>query len=176
MELNNRTLQDLLAKCLFGGNWEKYKKFVIPRKGNFINPQYLTKTDTYAIYYIDKKLKRITDFQTDERLKEGALEARYATVKMNIKVQFIGLKAEDWANTLLFWDERIDVQRIFMEYQSQLLLGERLIDTVPFQQEGYNGEMSYLASFETVSNVSKEEMIEYWTTPIWLKGSLKVEK
>lgn len=176
MELNNRNLQDMLSKCLFGGNWEKYKKFVIPRKGNFLNPQYLTETDTYAIYYIDKKEKRVTDFQTEDYTERGAETSRYATVKMRIVVQFIGLKAEEWANTLLFWDERTDVQKILMEYQSQLLLGERVIETVPFQQEGYNGEMSYMASFETVSNVSKEEIVGYWTSPVIFEGGLKVEK
>lgn len=175
MELNNRTLQDLLAKCLFGGNWEKYRRFVVPRKGNFLNPQYDTSTDTYAVYYIDKKEKRITDLDTTDFGEEAAEVSRYATVKMRVCVQFVGLHAEEWADTLLFWDERTDIQRLFCEYQSQLLLGERIIDTVPFEQEGFNGEMSYMASFETVSNVSKEEMVEYWTIPIWLKGSLTTE-
>jgi len=176
MELNNRTLQDLLAKCLFGGNWEKYRQFVIPRKGNFINPQYLTDTNTYAIYYIDKKEKRTTNFDTVSRGKDSATRTRYATIKMRVCVQFVGLHAEEWADSMLFWDDRVDVDQIFSEYHSQLLLDERLIDTVPFQQEGYNGEMSYLASFSTVSNVTDEEKVEYWTTPVWFKGSLIVEK
>ena len=60
--------------------------------------------------------------------------------------------------------------------QAQLLLGNRTIETVPFQQEGMNGEMSYLASFDVVINTTKEEIFEYLTDLIWLKGSLKVEK
>lgn len=176
MELNNRTLQDLLAKCLFGGSWEEYRHLVIPRKGNFINPQYLTKTDTYAIYYIDRKEKRVKNFETVDKGRNFATVARYATVVMRVCVQFIGLHAEEWADTLLFWDDRQDVQELFMQYQSQLSLGERVIDTVPFQQEGYNGEMSYLASFETVSNVSDGEKVEYWTAPVLFKGGLIVEK
>lgn len=175
MELNNRTLQDLLAKCLFGGNWEKYRRFVIPRKGNFLNPQYSTDTDTYAVYYIDSKEKRVKDMESEARERDFARVGRYATFKMRICVQFVGLHAEEWADSLMFWDERTDVQSVFMEYQSQLLLGDRRIDTVPFQQEGFNGEMSYLASFDTVSNVSCEEKVEYWTAPICIKGSLKTE-
>lgn len=176
MELNNRTLQELISKCLFGGNWEEYKKFVIPRKGNFINPQYLTDTDTYAIYYIDTKEKRITNLESESLTRPLATVKRVATIRMRVCIQFIGLHAEEWADTLLFWDERKDVQEIFLQYQSQLSLGNRMIDTVPFQQEGFNGEMSYLASFETISTVSNEEMVEYWTKPVWLKGSLKVER
>lgn len=176
MELDSRNLRDLLAKCLFGGNWEKYIEFVIPRRGNFINPQCLTDTDTYAIYYIDKKERRIANFETERFGEDAATVSRYSTIKMTICVQFIGKNAEKWADSLLFWDDRKDVQEVFMQYQSQLLLGDRLIDTVPFQQEGFNGEMSYLASFETISNVSHGEKVEYWTAPVWFKGNLIVEK
>lgn len=176
MVLNNRTLQELIAKCLFGGKWKEGLKFIVPRKGNFLNPQLLTNADTYAIYYIDRKEKRITNLDTEVYGEDTATVSRYATVKMKVVIQFIGLHAEEWANTLMFWDERSDIQNLMMEYQSQLLPGDRIVETVPFQQDGYNGEMSYLASFETISNVSKEESVGYMTVPIWLKGSLIVEK
>ena len=46
MYLNNENLRDFLSKALFGNKWEAYKKFIIPRKGNFINPTQLEKTNT----------------------------------------------------------------------------------------------------------------------------------
>ena len=61
MYLNNEVLGEFIAKCLFGKKWESMMKYVIPRKGNFVNPQQISKTDTYAIYYIEKKSKRITN-------------------------------------------------------------------------------------------------------------------
>lgn len=176
MYLTNVTLQQFLAKCLFGKNWEKGLQFVVPRKGNFINPQYLTDTDTYAVYYIARKERRVLHEGGMDYSDENAIMSRYATMKATVKVQFIGKKAEDWATSLLFWDERSDVQQVFFENQAQLLLGNRTIETVPFQQEGMNGEMSYLASFDVVINTTKEEIFEYLTDLIWLKGSLKVEK
>lgn len=176
MYLNNVTLQTFLAKCLFGKKWKDGLKYVIPRKGNFINPQYLTDTDTYAVYYITKKERKLLHEGGMDYGPDNASVTRYATMKTSVDIQFIGKKAEEWATSVLFWDERSDVQKVFLEYQAQLLLGNRTIVTVPFQQEGYNGEMSYLASFDAITNATKEEIFEYLTDLIWFKGSLKVEK
>lgn len=174
--LDNITLGDLISKCLFGKNWEKYKGFVIPRKGNFLNPQYDTDTDTYAIYHIERREKKITNFTETDYDSENPSVMHYASLKTSVKIQFIGRKAEQWADSVMFWDERMDVVENFSFYHSQLLLGDRIIETIPFQQDGYNGEMSYLASLELITNITKEEIVEYLTDLIWLKGSLKVEE
>jgi hypothetical protein len=176
MYLNNEVLGDFIAKCLFGKKWEEMKQFVIPRKGNFINPQQISDTNTYAIYYIEKKQKRILNSSDTEYKKENAVSTHYATIKSTVRIQFIGKHAEEWADSLLFWDERSDVQALFLEYDSQLLLGNRDIFTVPFQQDGFNGEMSYVASFSAVTGITKEEIIEYLTDLIYFEGTLKVEK
>lgn len=176
MYLSNAVLGDFIAKCLFGKKWEDMKKFVIPRKGNFVNPQQISNTDTYAIYYIEKKQKRLVNNSDTEHKKENAVTTHYATIKSLVRIQFIGKHAEEWADSLLFWDERTDVQAQLLEYDSQLLLGDRDIITVPFQQDGYNGEMSYLASFSILTGITKEEIIEYLTDLIYFEGTLKVEK
>lgn len=176
MYLSNAKLGDFIAKCLFGKNWESMKQFVIPRKGNFVNPQQITDTNTYAIYYIEKKQKRLVNSSDTEYKEENAVTTHYATIKSTVRIQFIGKHAEEWADSLLFWDERKDVQDILLDYDSQLLLGERDIVTVPFQQDGYNGEMSYLASFSILTGITIEEIIEYLTDLIYFEGTLKVEK
>ena len=176
MYINNKDLGDFIAKCLFGSRWEEMKQFVIPRKGNFVNPQQITDTNTYAIYYIEKKKKRLVNNSDTEYKKENAVTTHYAIIKSTVRIQFIGKHAEEWADSLLFWDERSDVQSRLLEYDSQLLLGERDIITVPFQQDGYNGEMSYLASFSILTGITKEEIIEYLTDLIYFEGTLKVEK
>lgn len=176
MYLSNAVLGDFIAKCLFGKKWEQMKRFVIPRKGNFVNPQQISNTDTYAIYYIEKKQKRLVNNSDTEYKEENAVTTHYATIKSLVRIQFIGKHAEEWADSLLFWDERTDVQAQLLEYDSQLLLGDRDIITVPFQQDGYNGEMSYLASFSILTGITKEEIIEYLTDLIYFEGTLKVEK
>ena len=176
MYLSNAVLGDFIAKALFGKKWEDMKKFVIPRKGNFVNPQQLSKTDTYAIYYIENKKKRLVNSSDTEYKTENAVTTHYATIKSTVRIQFIGKHAEEWADSLLFWDERSDVQSLLLEYDSQLLLGERDIITVPFMQDGYNGEMSYVASFSVLTGITKEEILEYLTDLIYFEGSLKVEK
>ena len=177
MMLDNVTLGELVAKNLFGEKWEKNLKYIIPRKGNFLNPSLDCNAATFAIFWIEKSTKRVTNFTIDVYNEETEdVTTHFATLLSSVKIQFVGKNAQKWANSTLFWDERLDVQDNFAEYQSQLLPSDRTITSVPFQQDGYNGEMSYLASFDVIHNVTQDEIIKYWTDPLILKGSLTVEK
>lgn len=184
MVLDNVTLGELVAKNLFGEKWEKNLKYIIPRKGNFLNPSLDCNAATYAIFWLEKSTKRVTNFTIDVYNKEEPndnsekedVTTHYATLKSSVSIQFVGKDAQKWAFSTLFWDERTDVQDNFAEYQSQLLPSDRTITSIPFQQDGYNGEMSYLASFDVIHNVTQDEIIKYWTDLLILKGSLTVEK
>ena len=177
MVLDNVTLGELVAKNLFGNKWEKNLKYIIPRKGNFLNPSLDCNAATFAIFWIEKSIKRVTNFTIDVYNNETEdVTTHFATLLSSVKIQFVGKDAQKWAISTLFWDERTDVQNNFAEYQSQLLPSDRTITSVPFQQDGYNGEMSYLASFDVIHNVTQDEIIKYWTDPLILKGSLTVEK
>lgn len=177
MLLDNVTLGELVAKNLFGEKWEKNLKYIIPRKGNFLNPSLDCNAATFAIFWIEKSIKRVTNFTIDVYNKETEdVTTHFATLLSSVKIQFVGKNAQKWANSTLFWDERLDVQDNFAEYHAQLLPSDRTITSVPFQQDGYNGEMSYLASFDVTHNVTQDEIIKYWTDPLILKGSLTVEK
>ena len=145
MVLDNVTLGELVAKNLFGEKWEKNLKYIIPRKGNFLNPSLDCNAATFAIFWLEKSIKRVTNFTTDDYNEEECDTTHYATLLSSVKIQFVGKNAQKWAISTLFWDERTDVQNNFAEYQSQLLPSDRTITSVPFQQDGYNGEMSYLA-------------------------------
>ena len=177
MMLDNVTLGELVAKNLFGEKWEKNLKYIIPRKGNFLNPSLDCNAATFAIFWIEKSIKRVTNFTIDVYNEETEdVTTHFATLLSSVKIQFVGKDAQKWANSTLFWDERTDVQDNFADYHAQLLLSDRTITSVPFQQDGYNGEMSYLASFDVIYNVTQDEIIKYWTDPLILKGSLTVEK
>ena len=176
MVLDNVTLGELVAKNLFGEKWEKNLKYIIPRKGNFLNPSLDVNAATFAIFWLEKSIKRVTNFTTDDYNEKECDTTHYATLLTSVKIQFVGKNAQKWAISTLFWDERTDVQNNFAEYQSQLLPSDRTITSIPFQQDGYNGEMSYLASFDVIHNVTQDEIIKYWTDPLILKGSLTVEK
>lgn len=182
--LDNVTLGELIAKNFFGEKWEKNLKYIIPRKGNFLNPSLDCNAATFAIFWLEKSLKRVTNFTIDVYNKEEPndnsekedITTHFATLLSSVKIQFVGKDAQKWAFSTLFWDERTDVQDNFAEYQSQLCPSDRTITSVPFQQDGYNGEMSYLASFDVIHNVTQDEIIKYWTDLLILKGSLTVEK
>jgi hypothetical protein len=176
MYLTTETLRELIAKCLFGKKWEKNLDLVIPRKGNFLNPQYLTKNGTYVVYYIERKDKKLLNFTQTEYREDNAATVHFATMRYEVSLQFIGQKAEEWATSVMFWSERLDAANVFCEYRAQLLASEQSIVAVPFQQEGENGEMSYVASFACVVNATKEEIEEYLTDPIYFDGGLTVEK
>lgn len=177
MLLDNVTLGELVAKNLFGEKWEKNLKYIIPRKGNFLNPSLDCNAATFAIFWIEKSIKRVTNFTIDVYNEETEdVTTHFATLLSSVNIQFVGKNAQKWANSTLFWDERLDVQDNFAEYHAQLLPSDRTIASIPFQQDGYNGEMSYLASFDVIHNVTQDEIIKYWTDPLILKGSLTVEK
>ena len=176
MYLTSETLRELIAKCLFGDRWEDGLPLVIPRKGNFLNPQYLTKNGTYVVYYIERKDKKTLNWSSTEYGKDNAKTTYYATMRYEVSLQFIGQKSEDWATSVMFWTERADTQKTFCEYRAQLLPSEQSIVAVPFQQEGENGEMSYVASFGCIANATKEEIEQYLTEPIVFIGGLTVEK
>lgn len=176
MMLDNVTLGELIAKNLFGDKWEKNLKYIIPRKGNFLNPSLDCNAATYAIFWLEKSIKRVTDFTIDVYNEEECDTIHYATLLSSVSIQFVGKNAQKWAFSTLFWDERTDVQDNFADYHAQLLPSDRTITSIPFQQDGYNGEMSYLASFDVIHNVTQDEIIKYWTDPLILKGSLTVEK
>ena len=177
MVLDYVTLGDLVAKNLFGEKWEKNLKYIIPRKGNFLNPSLDCNAATFAIFWIEKSTKRVTNFTIDVYNEETEdVTTHFATLLSSVKIQFVGKDAQKWAISTLFWDERTDVQDNFADYHAQLLPSDRTITSVPFQQDGYNGEMSYLASFDVIHNVTQDEIIKYWTDPLILKGSLTVEK
>ena len=177
MILDNVTLGELVAKNLFGKKWEKNLKYIIPRKGNFLNPSLDCNAATFAIFWLEKSIKRVTNFTIDVYNKEKEdVTTHFATLLSSVKIQFVGKDAQKWAFSTLFWDERTDVQDNFADYHAQLLPSERTIASIPFQQDGYNGEMSYLASFDVIHNVTQDEIIKYWTDPLILKGSLTVEK
>ena len=176
MLLDNVTLGELVAKNLFGDKWEKNLKYIIPRKGNFLNPSLDCNAATYAIFWLEKSTKRVTDFTIDVYNEEECDTTHYATLLSSVSIQFVGKDAQKWAFSTLFWDERTDVQDNFADYHAQLLPSDRTITSIPFQQDGYNGEMSYLASFDVIHNVTQDEIIKYWTDPLILKGSLTVEK
>ena len=177
MMLDNVTLGELVAKNLFGEKWEKNLKYIIPRKGNFLNPSLDCNAATFAIFWIERSIKRVTNFTIDVYNEETEdVTTHFATLLSSVKIQFVGKNAQKWANSTLFWDERLDVQDNFAEYHAQLLPSDRTIASIPFQQDGYNGEMSYLASFDVIPNVTQDEISKYWTDPLILKGSLTVEK
>ena len=71
MVLDNVTLGELIAKNLFGEKWEKNLKYIIPRKGNFLNPSLDVNAATFVIFWLEKKIHR--DFLNCFRCYESSL-------------------------------------------------------------------------------------------------------
>ena len=56
MVLDNVTLGELVAKNLFGikeNKWKNNLKYIIPRKGNFLNPSLDCNAATFAIFWLE---------------------------------------------------------------------------------------------------------------------------
>ena len=108
MVLDNVTLGELVAKNLFGKKWEKNLKYIIPRKGNFLNPSLDCNAATFAIFWLEKSIKRVTNFTIDVYNKEEPndndekedITTHFATLLSSVKIQFVGKNAQKWANSI----------------------------------------------------------------------------
>ena len=134
-----------------------------------MNPSLDCNAATFAIFWLEKSTKRVTNITTDDYNEEECDTTHYATLLSSVKIQFVGKNAQKWAFLRCFGMKEQMFKIILLNYQAQLLPSDRTITSVPFQQDGYNGEMSYLASFDVIHNVTQDEIIKYWTDPLILK-------
>jgi hypothetical protein len=65
------------------------------------------------------------------------------TMKAVIDLQFVGVEAEQFAQSVQHWDSRADVHRAFSHVGAQLMCSSRRISAVPYFQDGANSVQSF---------------------------------
>ena len=143
MLINAKQLQEVLAKALFGKEWQQYKKFVVHKQGNLANAQQMYNSEAFFTYY--------TSLFEKKTINATSLNGVHTcNVVYTLHLQCIGKCAEDLMLTTLFWDEREDVRTLLAALNSTLLETPRTIVSSPYFQDGANTILSY----ETVFKIS----------------------
>lgn len=136
--INMTNLRDTLVYIFFGGDPEK-KKYVVPLQGNWYNPSQVHSVDNWIGYVIDScsSSVAIVNSQTDGR-------RYYRECQTRIHLAFIGEKAEQMAQSVLFWECRTDVQKLLdARYKGVLNNKPVEIYTSMYMQEGLNSTLCW---------------------------------
>ena len=165
-DLNNKTLRPILASC-FGVD----EKYIIPKQGNWFNPQSMLPTAekplTWIAYKILSNTPMVIPYYSD--CVEG-VPVNYVNVPKvaTIQLQFVGTISEELANSMIFWLKREDVMSQFYGVRGALLSDNFNVISSDFFQDGNNNITAYnvifkvfwlsvlLTTQETITNVEIE--------------------
>lgn len=129
MELNQKTLRGILAQIL-----SVDEKFVVPKQGNWWNPQEKEKINNWCAYRIKSNRAKTAPFFCEIKNKNCVGVEKIATIEL----QFVGKQSEEIAQSVSNWTLREDVKNAFQKVQGSIMYsGSEAISSV-FSQEGNN--------------------------------------
>jgi hypothetical protein len=137
MAVNQKTLRGILAQIT-----SVDQKFVVPKQGNFFNPQEEKDSpDTWCAYMIRSNKPRTVPFYntTDDKKVNGVAVEKIATIDL----QFVGPKAEDIALSVSMWPYRSDVASLFAKERGALLNDDMEARSSVFYQDGTNNIIAW---------------------------------
>lgn len=165
MNINSENTKEFLAKALFADKWEEYQDLVVNKQGNLANPQQTKNVSTFFLYWIRTYEKRTVNSSYKGK--------QIADVVVTLSLQGVGLRAEEFMQTTLFWDQRSDIRDLLSKLNATLLESPRLIVSVPYFQDGANSIFAY----ETVFKLSCTLILETVPEPmpsIELNGNVTI--
>jgi len=143
MELNQKTLRGILAQIL-----SVDERFVIPKQGNWYNPQEMKngKPSTWCAYQIKSNRARTSPFFCKVKNKNCVCVEKIATIEL----QFVGTQSEEIAQSISNWTLRDDVKKAFQSVQGSVMYaGSEAISSV-FSQEGNNTVLAWNVDFQVL--------------------------
>lgn len=141
MELNQKTLRGILAQIL-----SVDEKFVVPKQGNWYNPQEKMKTSTWCAYQI--KSNRPTTAPFYEQIEN---EVFVCVPKVStISLQFVGTQSEEIAQSVANWTLREDVKKAFQSVQGAIMYTSATAISSVFSQEGNNTVLAWNVDFQVL--------------------------
>jgi len=134
MELNQTTLRGILAQIT-----SVDQKFIVPKQGNWWNPQEQTiKPDTWCAYMIRSNKPRTVPFY-DTGTSSGSKVNGVVVEKIaTIDLQFVGPQSEDIAASVAMWPYRTDVKAQFEQVHGAIMNNDMEARSSNFYQAGNN--------------------------------------
>ena len=151
------------------------QKYVVLLQGNWFNPQYMLPTAqkpmTWVAYRIAEQ-KPITvpyySIGTDDKNYAGNDLMAY------VRLQIVGTRAEELAQSVGLWTMRADVLSEFAELNAGLMYSDFSAVTTNFYQDGMNEILSYNVTFKLAWKneiQSNQEIL----TDVTIGGTINVE-
>ena len=137
MELNQTTLRGILAQIT-----SVDERFIVPKEGRWWNPQDLKniKPNTWCAYVISSKKPRTYPFFHSE---SGITDSVFTEKIATIDLQFVGLQAEEIADSVALWPLREDVKKAFAEVRGSVLPDDITAVSSNFYQDGSNTVLAW---------------------------------
>ena len=139
MELNQTTLRGILAAILLVD-----PKYVVPKQGNWWNPQDKEATiANWCAYQIKRNRPRTAPFYNEGK-DNGQPVNSVAVLKIaEIDLQFVGPQSEDLAQSVSMWPLRSDVKAEFQKVHGAIMNDEYDAISSIFHQDGGNTVMAW---------------------------------
>lgn len=123
---------------------------IVPKQGNWWNPQDITNTGTWVAFLITNGNPRVLPFDQQGTAPVDNVGSQISTsyVISDITLQIVGPDAELLAMSIQHWLNREDVKALWDSHHAQLCaegLGRYEVST--FTQEGLNGVLAYNSRF-----------------------------
>lgn len=152
--LSSQTLRSIL-KDIYGID----DKYLVPISTNWyvptIDPE--DKTNTWIGYRILSKRPTIRAYQ-------GGVD-KVKPIKVAFRITFVGKRAEDLADSTLFWEDRTDVTDAFAKEQAQVNYTDRIAFTYPVRQGGMNDEMCWVVDMTAQTFYTVDTNQHPWFSP-----------
>ena len=140
MDLNQTTLRGILARIL-----SVDEKYVVPKQGNWWNPQENKgNIKNWCAYIIRNNKGRTVPFYHEENNNNYATQLKIATIDL----QFVGPQSEEIANSVSFWPLREDVKLEFEKVRGAILPTDTEARSSNFYQDGNNTVVAWNVSIK----------------------------
>lgn len=140
-ELNQSTLRGILASIL-----SVDPKYIVPKQGNWWNPQEAEKPDTWCAYIIRSNTPRTAPFYVELNGQQTVCVQKIATIDL----QFVGQQSEEIAQSISAWALRSDVQEQFKTVGGAILYDGLEARSVNFYQDGTNNILSWNVTIRVI--------------------------
>lgn len=136
MQLNQTTLRGILAR-IFSVN----EKYVVPKQGNWWNPQEnANNIQNWIAYRIKENRPRTTPFYKE--LDEGINSVVVLKIA-TIELQIVGPQSEEIAQSVAMWPLRTDVQNLLAECHGSIMYEDLTAVSSNFYQDGSNNIVAW---------------------------------
>jgi hypothetical protein len=121
------------------------EKFIIPKQWNWYNPQSSLELVEKPLTWLAYRIKSNDPISTNWKNENNDLESYNIA---SIELQFIGKRAEEYANSIQFFPERQDVMDELVDCEGVIMRTDFKVYTTDYIQDGLNSILAFNTNFK----------------------------